>query len=41
MKQYGQTINLKDDPEIRRRYVEYQMLLHRLQKNVLWHLVKL
>lgn len=23
MKQYGQTINLKDDPEIRRRYVEY------------------
>ena len=23
MKQYGQTINLKDDPEILRRYVEY------------------
>jgi L-rhamnose mutarotase len=23
MKQYGRTINLKDDPEILRRYVEY------------------
>jgi L-rhamnose mutarotase len=23
MKQYGQTINLRDDPEILRRYVEY------------------
>ena len=23
MKQYGQTINLRNDPEIRRRYVEY------------------